>query len=170
MQAVSGSGVIPARRPSTFVGNVIPYIGGEEDKRRARNAKIARQTRGRQNRDGLKFLVSAHCNRVMVEDGHTETVSVSLKSKATLDGHHGSVARVSFTCHRNATCLPPQSTLLWCGMKLDRPQPKFDLNTENGMATGRRAPSQNVPCCNLSTSRSAITRFAVPPAQRLLNA
>jgi aspartate-semialdehyde dehydrogenase len=81
-----------------------------------------------------EFAVSAHCNRVMVEDGHTETVSVALKSKAT-------IAAIT-EAWRTYRSLPQERRLpsapkhpIIVRDERDRPQPKFDLNTERGMAT-----------------------------------
>ena len=81
MQAVSGAGY-PGTPTLDILGNVIPYIGGEEEKVE-RRPQAAGQVADGQVKLG-DFIVSAHCNRVMVEDGHTETISVALKSKATI--------------------------------------------------------------------------------------
>jgi aspartate-semialdehyde dehydrogenase len=132
MQAVSGAGY-PGTPTLDILGNVIPYIGGEEE-------KVERETRkllGKLVDGHVKmgdFIVSAHCNRVMVEDGHTETVSVALKNKAT-------VADITQAWH-DYRSLPQERGLpsapkhpIIVREERDRPQPKFDLNAGNGMAT-----------------------------------
>src|SRR5436309_10020478 len=83
MQAVSGAGY-PGVPSLDILGNVIPYIGGEEEKMECETRKIL----GRFDGEGIEFAdfpVSAQCNRVAVEDGHTESVSVQLKSKTSAD-------------------------------------------------------------------------------------
>lgn len=83
LQALSGAG-IPGVPGMLTVDNVIPYIGGEEEKIETETRKIL----GRLADDGIRdadVRVSAACNRVAVIDGHLECVSVKLKSKATSD-------------------------------------------------------------------------------------
>ena len=80
------------------------------------------------------FIVSAHCNRVMVEDGHTETISVSLKGKARItDIVETWRAYRSLPQERNLPSAPKHPIIV--REERDRPQPKFDLNAEHGMAT-----------------------------------
>ena len=91
-----------------------------------------------------EFMVSAHCNRVMVEDGHTETISVSLKSKATLaDITEAWRAYRSLPQERDLPSAPKHPIIV--REERDRPQPKFDLNAENGMATVVGTPAR-MPC------------------------
>ena len=80
MQAVSGAGY-PGVASLDILGNVIPYIAKEEEKMEEETLKLL----GRLNGSGVipaGFAMSAQCNRVAVEDGHTESVSVKLKKKA----------------------------------------------------------------------------------------
>ena len=82
MQATSGAGY-PGVPSLDILGNVVPFIGGEEEKMEAEPQKLL----GRW--DGSRFVeagigISAHCNRVAVENGHLECVSLSLKKVATL--------------------------------------------------------------------------------------
>src|SRR5437764_10044770 len=80
MQAVSGAGY-PGVASLDILGNVIPYIAKEEEKME----EEARKLLGNLTPSGIEsadFAISAHCNRVPVEDGHTESVSVKLKTKA----------------------------------------------------------------------------------------
>jgi len=132
MQAVSGAGY-PGIPTLDILGNVVPFIGGEEE-------KVERETRkllGKMVDGHVKmgdFLVSAHCNRVLVEDGHTETISVSLKSKATIPGLlEAWRAYRSLPQERDLPSAPKHPIIV--REERDRPQPKFDLNVEHGMAT-----------------------------------
>jgi len=80
MQAVSGAGY-PGVASLDILGNVIPYIAKEEEKMEEETQKLL----GKLNGAGIipaPFAMSAQCNRVAVEDGHTESVSIRLKKKA----------------------------------------------------------------------------------------
>src|SRR5436309_4106732 len=80
MQAVSGAGY-PGVASLDILGNVIPYIAKEEEKMEEETRKLL----GKLNGSGIvmaSFGMSAQCNRVAVEDGHTESVSVKLKKPA----------------------------------------------------------------------------------------
>src|SRR5215813_12739786 len=80
MQAVSGAGY-PGVASLDILGNVIPYIAKEEEKMEEETQKLL----GKLNGSGIipaPFAMSAQCNRVAVEDGHTESVSIRLKKKA----------------------------------------------------------------------------------------
>ena len=132
MQAVSGAGY-PGIPTLDILGNVIPYIGGEEEKVEVETRKLLGKLTDGQVQMG-DFVVSAHCNRVMVEDGHTETISVSLKSTPTLaDIADAWRAYRSLPQERDLPSAPKHPIIV--REEKDRPQPKFDLNAENGMAT-----------------------------------
>src|SRR5215475_3107573 len=80
MQAVSGAGY-PGVASLDILGNVIPYIAKEEEKMEEETRKIL----GTLNGAGVvvaPFQMSAQCNRVAVEDGHTESVSIRLRETA----------------------------------------------------------------------------------------
>src|SRR6202161_2021833 len=81
MQAVSGAGY-PGVASLDILGNVIPFIKNEAEKLQEEVGKLL----GRLDNRKIELLdakVSAHCNRVAVEDGHTECVSIKFKEKAT---------------------------------------------------------------------------------------
>ena len=61
-----------------ILGNVIPFIGGEEAKMEIETRKILGRFDG-ESIELADFAVSAQCNRVAVEDGHTESISVKLR-------------------------------------------------------------------------------------------
>ncbi len=81
MQAVSGAGY-PGVPSLDIMGNVVPFIKNEEEKMEEEVGKLLGRLDGRKI-EMLDAKVSAHCNRVAVEDGHTECVSVKLRTKAT---------------------------------------------------------------------------------------
>jgi aspartate-semialdehyde dehydrogenase len=139
LQAVSGGGY-PGVPSLDILGNVIPYIGGEEEKMEIETRKILGRFDG-QRIELADFAVSAHCNRVAVEDGHTESVSVKL-------GRSTSAAEIaalleSFTGPPQKLGLPtaPEHPIIVCKAQ-DRPQPRFDVEQAGGMAAlvGRLRP------------------------------
>lgn len=139
MQAVSGAGY-PGVASLDILGNVVPYIGGEEDKMENEAQKIL----GKLTPAGIEpggFQISAQCNRVGVIDGHMESVSVKLKTKAGL----ADVARAmsEFRGRPQELDLPtaPAHPLLVTTAP-DRPQPRFDSGAGAGMAAtvGRLRP------------------------------
>ncbi len=139
MQAISGAGY-PGVPSLDILGNVIPFIGGEEEKMEVETRKILGHFNGR-SVDLADFPVSAQCNRVAVEDGHTESVSVKLARKTSLQ----EIARVMCEFsgppqELNLPSAPPHPILVMD--EPDRPQPRFDVNLFNGMATmvGRIRP------------------------------
>ncbi len=79
MQALSGAGY-PGVASLDALGNVVPYIGGEEEKMQTEPLKLLGKLE-----DGrvspASIAISAHCNRVPVLEGHTEAVSVKLGQK-----------------------------------------------------------------------------------------
>jgi aspartate-semialdehyde dehydrogenase len=81
MQAISGAGY-PGVPSLDILGNVVPFIRNEEEKLEEECNKLL----GRLEAGAITALpakMSAHCNRVAVEDGHTECVSIKLKTPAT---------------------------------------------------------------------------------------
>jgi len=139
MQAVSGAGY-PGVASLDILGNVIPYIGKEEEKMEAETRKLLGKLNG-SSVEFANFAISAQCNRVPVEDGHTESVSVQLARKATADE--------ILAAWRNYRPLPSEPKLpsapeqpLFYDPAPDRPQPRFDVDRGAGMSTsiGRLRP------------------------------
>ncbi len=71
LQAISGAGY-PGVPSMDIIGNVVPFIGGEEEKMQQETQKILGDFAG-DHIEPLAAKVSAHCNRVPVVDGHTVT-------------------------------------------------------------------------------------------------
>jgi aspartate-semialdehyde dehydrogenase len=139
MQAVSGAGY-PGVASLDILGNVIPYIAKEEEKMEEETRKLL----GRLNGSGIvmaTFGMSAQCNRVAVEDGHTESVSVKLKHKAKPE--EIIAAWNEFRSLPQEMKLPsaPAQPVAYVTSS-DRPQPRLDVESGNGMTTtvGRLRP------------------------------
>ncbi len=139
MQAISGAGY-PGVPSLDILGNVIPYIKDEEEKVEIETRKIL----GRFNGSRVEladFPVSAQCNRVPVEDGHMESVSVKLAQKTTAaELAHLLRSFSGLPQQLRLPSAPPQPFIVMDAP--DRPQPRFDVNRSNGMATlvGRIRP------------------------------
>lgn len=139
MQAVSGAGY-PGVASLDILGNVIPFIRNEEEKMEEETKKLLGQLDGSKITPGA-FAMSAQCNRVPVEDGHTESVSVRLKKKATAE--EIITAWNNFRAEPQDLKLPsaPQHPVIYLKAD-DRPQPRFDVDLGSGMTTavGRLRP------------------------------
>ena len=139
MQALSGAGY-PGVPSLEILDNVLPFIGEEEEKMERETLKLlGRYEDGRI--EIARTVVSAQCNRVHVQDGHMECVSVALENKTDTKGFARALRN-----HRGA----PQELGLPFAPKHpvivrdepDRPQPRIDRDAENGMAVtvGRIRP------------------------------
>ncbi len=131
MQALSGAGY-PGVPSMDIVDNVIPFIGDEEDKVEEEPLKIFGNASGGII-DRARIAISAQCNRVAVRQGHTECISVKLSTKAS-----GEEVIEAFSKFRGIASprLPSaaQHPVVYLEQE-NRPQPKLDLNIENGMAS-----------------------------------
>jgi len=140
LQAVSGAG-FSALSSLDITENVIPYISSEEEKTEKEPLKIW----GSVGKEGIvlekEILLSAHCNRVPVADGHLACVSAEFEKRPTLN----QVKEAWETFHP----LPQQLKLpsapnpvIHYFLEKDRPQPKLDRDLSGGMAVsvGRLRP------------------------------
>ena len=131
MQAISGAGY-PGMPSMDILGNVVPYIGGEEPKMESETLKILGDFGGA-GVTNLPAVVSAHCNRVAVVDGHTVAVSVSLDQSPSIDELNEAYA--SFRGVPQQKDLPSAPKQPVHVMAADnRPQPRKDALLEDGMA------------------------------------
>ena len=132
MQAISGAGY-PGVPSMDIMGNVVPYIGDEEDKLETETQKILGTYK-----DGkiipADFKVSAQCNRVPVFDGHTETLSIKLKKKATPEQIRTVLKNFKGMPQDKALPFAPKQPIIVMDEK-NRPQPARDIWLEKGMAT-----------------------------------
>src|SRR3989442_2626573 len=83
MQALSGAGY-PGVASLDATDNVIPFIGGEEEKIEAETLKLFGRVKGDAIEEA-RIKVSAQCNRVNVSDGHMASIRVKLGRPASLD-------------------------------------------------------------------------------------
>ena len=139
MQAVSGAGY-PGVASLDILGNVIPFIRNEEEKMEEETRKLLGQLNGSKVIPG-GFAMSAQCNRVAVEDGHTESVSIRLQKKAKPE--EIIAAWNSYRSEPQELKLPsaPDKPVVYLEAS-DRPQPRFDVDLGAGMTTavGRLRP------------------------------
>jgi aspartate-semialdehyde dehydrogenase len=131
LQAISGAGY-PGVASMDIVGNVVPFIGNEEEKIQQETQKILGEFRG-DHIEPLAAKVSAHCNRVAVVDGHTVTVSVEFSAKPTeADVLHAIQNFQGLPQQRQLPSAPPNPVIYM--HEANRPQPRKDAERERGMA------------------------------------
>ena len=131
-QAISGAGKTFETFPD-ILDNVIPYIGGEEEKSEQEPLKLWGHIEGDQIVNAEKPVITAQCFRVPVSDGHTAAVFVSFDKKPTKEQMLEAWANFRGPAQElNLPSAPKQ--FLHYFTEPDRPQPKLDRNTENGMA------------------------------------
>jgi aspartate-semialdehyde dehydrogenase len=129
MQAVSGAGY-PGVASLDILGNVVPFIGGEEDKLETETLKILGSGGGR---IPLSARVSAHTNRVPVIDGHTMTVSVDLGGLPPVADVIAAMKQ--FRGKPQELGLPTAPALpLIVRSEDNRPQPRLDADLGDGMS------------------------------------
>src|SRR5246500_5766274 len=138
MQAVSGAGY-PGVASLDILGNVVPYIKSEEEKMQEETLKLLGSLRGSRI-ESLAAKISAHCNRVPVEDGHTESVSIKLRKPATREEILAAWGDFKPLAGQNLPTAPAQPVEFVSAD--DRPQPRLDRMRGNGMAStvGRLRP------------------------------
>lgn len=139
MQAISGAGY-PGVASLDILGNVVPFIKNEEEKMQEEAGKLL----GKLKAGAVipaEFVISAHCNRVAVEDGHTESISIKLKKRATPEkiiaawrDYRGLVADLKLP-------FAPAEPIFY-DERPDRPQPRLDIERGHGMTVscGRLRP------------------------------
>jgi aspartate-semialdehyde dehydrogenase len=139
MQAVSGAGY-PGVPSLDILGNLIPFIDGEEEKIQTETQKIL----GTLQSDRIvphPMIVSAHTTRVPVINGHTETVSVAFGKKPALEELIGAFRGFTGKPQQHGCPSAPKHPLLLMDQP-NRPQPRIDVEREGGMAVfiGRVRP------------------------------
>ncbi len=141
LQAVSGAGY-PGPASIDMIDNVIPYIGGEEEKSEVEPAKILGRIEGGRIIPDTGLKISAHCNRVPVSDGHIACCSIRFAGKKPS-------ADEVIDIWQNFSSLPQELKLPSAPIppiiyrdEPDRPQPRRDRAAGDGMAVtvGRLRP------------------------------
>jgi len=131
MQAISGAGY-PGVASMDINANVIPFIGGEEEKMQQETQKILGDFLNGAV-EPLAAKVSAHCNRVPVVDGHMVAVSVEFKNKPSIADLRNAVETFTGLPQQRKLPSAPPRPLIYMEQQ-DRPQPRRDAERENGMA------------------------------------
>jgi aspartate-semialdehyde dehydrogenase len=132
MQAISGAGH-PGVASLDVLGNVVPYIGGEEEKLETEARKIL-GTAGDRGAEWRDLSISATTTRVPVVHGHTESISIGFDTRpespealvAALAGFAGPPQE------RSLPSAPAHPIVVLPG--IDRPQPARDVDTGDGMS------------------------------------
>ena len=130
LQAVSGAGY-PGVPSLDIMGNVVPSISGEEEKMESETQKIL----GRLNGDAVTphpVVVSAQTTRVPVIDGHTESVSVRLEAKPSVEQVINAMRTFRGRPQELKLPLAPPAPVVWLEAA-DRPQPRLDAERDGGM-------------------------------------
>lgn len=139
LNAVSGAGY-PGVASLDILGNIIPYIKGEEDKVETEPQKIL----GTLTAEGVRpadFPITAQCMRVPVINGHLSSVSVQLQQKASIPEIKEAMQGFSGPSQVRTLHSAPHHPIILTE-EVDRPQPRIDTAHSKGMVAivGRVRP------------------------------
>jgi aspartate-semialdehyde dehydrogenase len=159
-QAISGAGKTFERWPE-MLDNVIPYIGGEEEKSEREPLKLWGHIDGNKIVNGSDVAITAQCLRVPVSDGHMAAVFMSFKGEKPSEDEIKKTW-AAFSGRPQELKLPsaPKQFLHYFE-EPDRPQTRLDRNLEGGMAVsiGRLRPDTQYDykfvCLSHNTLRGA---------------
>ncbi len=133
LQAVSGAGY-PGVPSLDMVDNIVPFIGGEEEKTELEPLKIFGRIEGNAFVKDDSIKISATCTRVPVIDGHTAVVNMKFKDKKPK-------REEILDIWKNFRALPQELDLPFAPVQPiiylphnNRPQPRKDRNNDKGMA------------------------------------
>lgn len=155
-QAISGAGKTFQTWPE-MVDNVIPYIGGEEEKSEQEPLKIWGHIEDDKIVNAVSPSITSQCIRVPVTDGHTAAVFVSFEKKAEMEeiiekweSYRGRPQEL------NLPSAPKQ--FIHYFRENDRPQIKSERNLEGGMAVsvGRLRPDTQYDVKFVSMSHNTL--------------
>ncbi len=158
-QAISGAGKTFETFPD-IVDNVIPYIGGEEEKSELEPLKLWGKVENGHIVNASSPSITTQCLRVPVSDGHTAAVFAAFEKKPDLDEIKKLWAEFKGEAQRLELPSAPKQFLHYFEEN-DRPQAKLDRNLENGMAVsiGRLRPDSQYDikfvCLSHNTLRGA---------------
>ena len=139
LQALSGAGY-PGVPSLDIIDNVIPNIGGEEEKVEWEPRKML----GKLGENGVEFAdvrFSAHTNRVAVVDGHIVCVSVEFVETTTPEAAISALTEYQAPAQARDLPSAPRPAII-VRTENDRPQPRLDRMSGKGMTTvvGRVRP------------------------------
>ncbi|MGE5839717.1 MAG: aspartate-semialdehyde dehydrogenase [Deltaproteobacteria bacterium] len=157
LQGLSGAGY-PGPSSLDIVDNILPYIGGEEEKSESEPRKVLGKVSGTRIVPDESISISAHCTRVPVVDGHSACISIEFAgAKPSLDE-----LKAIWNSYRSVPQeldLPsaPRNPII-VREEMDRPQPRKDRDAENGMAVvvGRLRPCKVFDCRFVGLSHNTI--------------
>lgn len=158
-QAISGAGKTFETFPD-IVDNVIPYIGGEEEKSELEPLKIWGHVENGHIVNAVSPSITTQCLRVPVSDGHTAAVFASFEKKPELEEIKKIWAEYEGEAQKLALPSAPKQFLHYFEEN-DRPQPRLDRDLEGGMAVsiGRLRPDSQYDikfvCLSHNTLRGA---------------
>ena len=144
LQATSGAGY-PGVPSFDMIDNIVPFIGGEEEKTEKECLKILGTVKDGKIENAAGPVVSSTCTRVPVVDGHTACVSLEFDLPDDKKPSLEEIERVwtSYTSVPQELKLPsaPEHPIV-VRHEDNRPQPRRDRETEKGMACviGRLRP------------------------------
>lgn len=134
MQALSGAGY-PGVASLDALANVVPFIGGEEDKLVHEPCKLLGQVQPDGTIAPASMAISAQCNRVPVLEGHLECVSVRLGRPASIqDVREAFEGFQSPIAHQNLPSTPAEFLHIFDDERF--PQPRRHVETGHGMTVG----------------------------------
>jgi len=139
LQALSGAGY-PGVASLDILDNVVPYIGGEEEKMETETTKILGRF-ANERIELAQMAVSAQCHRVNVGDGHMAAVRVKLARKPELKELRESLESFRSLPQELGLYSAPERPIV-VRDEADRPQPKLDRDAGKGMTItiGRLLP------------------------------
>jgi aspartate-semialdehyde dehydrogenase len=139
LQAISGAGY-PGVASLDILGNVIPFIDGEEEKVESETKKLLGSLAG-DHVEPHPVTVSAQTTRVPVLNGHTESISVGFATRPSRDDLIAALAAFSGPPQQHHLPSAPARPVIYVD-QANRPQPRLDVERENGMAVfvGRLRP------------------------------
>ena len=139
-QAISGAGKTFETWPE-MIDNLIPYIGGEEEKSEQEPLKVWGTVENGVIKNADTPAITAQCLRVPVSNGHTAAVFVSFQNKPTMEEMKSIWANFKGRAQELNLPTAPKQFLNYFEED-NRPQAKLDRDLEGGMAVsiGRLRP------------------------------
>lgn len=132
LQAISGAGH-PGVPSLDILGNIVPFIGGEEEKSEQEPLKIWGSMNGQGISPAQGITIAAHCNRVPVIDGHLACVSVAFEKKPSSDEILEMWSTYQGLPQQLQLPSAPNQVIIYNSDK-DRPQPRLDKDAGKGMS------------------------------------
>jgi aspartate-semialdehyde dehydrogenase len=130
LQALSGAGY-PGVASLDAIGNIVPFISGEEAKIESEPRKIL----GSFEKGQVVFhpvVLSASTTRVAVVNGHTESIAVQLEQTPSLDDVRHAFVSFSGSPQRHKLPSAPAQPIVYLHEE-NRPQPRLDVDRDGGM-------------------------------------